>query len=624
MNGKMQRAFGLMIVAAICTGLLASPAGAKAPLAERIPADALIYVGWSGLKEMPGYEGSRTQRLVEAGELGQVVDELLPTLIERIQAEELRAELPPDAADLAGALVVAKPFLVAMIQSPTALYVGTNVAGMPMPKLALLCDAGEGADALVAKLKGLIEDAELPMQPWIEADEGRVLVILGLVTPEDKLRLTGMAPGEGQTRAPALAEAEDFTAATEGMVESAVMVHVNLKGVRELVERNRRMLMEQGGYDVREFFEEAWPVLIESGGLKALTSATVGIGFEDRDFVVDVIVAAPDRTGALGVAMSPKPLGDAVLDAVPATASHVGAFRFDLAEIYAAGKRFAVGVAAAEGLAKAELDRMEAEFFREGQEEIGLHPKRDVIEAFGSDWAVYTDASVGGLAPGLGSVLVHPMRDGDKAGEQIVKILGVIQRALDQEFDRPDQPRFRIREVTVQGVTMKTLPLPGVSPSLAIVDGVLVGGAYPQIVAAAVKRMGGEAGGGAASIRTSPAFRQLVSEVGRDHLVGFKLVDLEAFKSRGYPLLLAGPQLLTGFAELLGADAPAGAAPPVETLSEELAPLQVAMTVDERGWRLRYRTPYPGAAMLAAPSDAVVISFLQTVTLLANMRGPLF
>src|SRR4051794_33386033 len=66
------------------------------PLADRVPDDAVIYVGWAGADSMgPGYDGSHLKAMLEASELPRVVNEVVPKLFARL------ADREPQAAEVA-------------------------------------------------------------------------------------------------------------------------------------------------------------------------------------------------------------------------------------------------------------------------------------------------------------------------------------------------------------------------------------------------------------------------------------------------------------------------------------------------------------------------------------------
>src|SRR4051812_36486500 len=74
--------------------LLFMPALAMAqPLADRVPADALVYVGWGGSQNLAasGYEGSHLQAIAAASDAQKLFTETFPKLAERISAGNAEA-----------------------------------------------------------------------------------------------------------------------------------------------------------------------------------------------------------------------------------------------------------------------------------------------------------------------------------------------------------------------------------------------------------------------------------------------------------------------------------------------------------------------------------------------------
>src|SRR5688572_21150335 len=135
----------------IVTLLVVSLPAAAQPLADRVPADAMVYVGWAGADSMgPGFEASHLKALLDSAEVGRWVNEVVPQLLQRAGQEQA---MPVDMASVSG-------MLAPMWRHPTALYIGpvdmTN-PDQPVPRFALICDAGEEAGALQQKLEELVQ-----------------------------------------------------------------------------------------------------------------------------------------------------------------------------------------------------------------------------------------------------------------------------------------------------------------------------------------------------------------------------------------------------------------------------------------------------------------------------------
>src|SRR5437763_4427686 len=64
------------------------------PLADKIPADSLIYIGWAGVDEMKGYDGSHLQGILQAANLQQAFAAYIPRLLQKAGSKD------PDAAEI--------------------------------------------------------------------------------------------------------------------------------------------------------------------------------------------------------------------------------------------------------------------------------------------------------------------------------------------------------------------------------------------------------------------------------------------------------------------------------------------------------------------------------------------
>src|SRR2546423_321584 len=144
----MTRSSGTQIVARFGTLLailLVVPklARAAAPLADRVPGDALGYLGWTGADSLgPADDGSHLEAVLDASAFPQFFQTFLPQLIERVG---------PKNEQVAQVIQLISAVGGPMWRHPSALYFGGidwSAGPQPMPRLALLCDAGTEADQL--------------------------------------------------------------------------------------------------------------------------------------------------------------------------------------------------------------------------------------------------------------------------------------------------------------------------------------------------------------------------------------------------------------------------------------------------------------------------------------------
>src|SRR3954471_11130127 len=77
--------FVVRSVAAALFVLIASIAVQAQPLADRVPADAVAYVGWRGTEALgPGYDASHLKGVVAASAFPQLFAESLPRLLKSL------------------------------------------------------------------------------------------------------------------------------------------------------------------------------------------------------------------------------------------------------------------------------------------------------------------------------------------------------------------------------------------------------------------------------------------------------------------------------------------------------------------------------------------------------------
>jgi hypothetical protein len=106
----MMRTCLIAILAALLFPLLA----AAQPLADRVPENAILYVGWQGSQTLgPAYDQSRLKDLLNSTDVPRLFQEFLPGLVRRVEAED------PDAAQaMKTILAIGAP----LWRHPTAIY----------------------------------------------------------------------------------------------------------------------------------------------------------------------------------------------------------------------------------------------------------------------------------------------------------------------------------------------------------------------------------------------------------------------------------------------------------------------------------------------------------------------
>ena len=84
----MVRSYRVSIVTLIVLALAYSQYASAQPLADRLPSDALLYVGWAGSEKLgPAYSQSHLKGVMNASNLPQLFSELFPKIARRLQLE---------------------------------------------------------------------------------------------------------------------------------------------------------------------------------------------------------------------------------------------------------------------------------------------------------------------------------------------------------------------------------------------------------------------------------------------------------------------------------------------------------------------------------------------------------
>lgn len=559
------------------------------PLAERVPADALIYVGWTGVDRMgPGYDGSHLKAMLDAAEMPRVMSEVIPKLLERLVQED------PDAAEAARMM---SEVLRPMWRRPTALYVGpidmTNPR-QPVPSLALLCEAGEDAPAMERTLEEALRRADdLPFKTGVRTVGGIVALTVGRTTEIDAML------AEGADKAKSLAQAKPFAAAMSMQKSPVVAAYVDAEAILRLIDET---VAKGNDADAKE----KWPKARDALGLGGLKRIAFAQGFDGKDWTTHAFVEAPEpRTGLLA-GLEAEPVSDAAIKSIPSSATMAGVARLDLSGIFD-GLRDAVGKL--DPHAAQEMD----DGIRQVNEMLGLDIRKDVLDSLGDEWAYYVAPEVTGRGP-LGVVIVNRLKDEASAQKASDRLKKLANAAIERENKDPDV-HIRFKEAKVDDVTVHYLATPVFTPSWVIRDGNLYLGAYPQIAAAAASQASREG----KSILDNPDFVALRKRLGGERATSFQFYDLPKSAPTSYQVWLFFSSF-GKFGDIIGVDTPAALLPPLGKLLEHLSPAGSVSWVDEQGWHFHAVSPFPGSTLLA--SETAGLMSVQSSAVMASILLP--
>lgn len=543
------------------------------PLADKVPADALLYVGWQGAgSPAPGFEGSHLQAILKGSDVSQFIDEFLP------RVAQFAAQKDPDLAQV-------MPMVTAVVRPlwnyPSALYVGPlNVnpggGGPPMPRVAMFINAGGDSDRVLADLNGPLTQAQNAGVPVAaKAGGGLVVVALG---PNLADELVAHGNGNGNGNAPALAADAAFKAAMAQVPHDPVCAaYVNVRQIVTMVD----------GFILAAPPEAlaTWTKARDAIGLRGLQSIAVGEAFDGKDWAGGLFVAAPaPRTGFLKAAEA-KPLDDAFLKLVPRTSLTMTAVRFRPTAILDGAR--AVWPMLGDGAPPLEA------VLQHVNNVTGVDIEKDFLNAFGDEWAVYTDPATGGTGL-VGTALVSRVADPAKLQQSLDKLEQQANKILAENM--PVQGiTYSLKTKQVGGLTLHYLPWALITPCWAIKDGNLYAGMYPQTVIAAAN-FGAAHGPSILDNEQFQAIRKRLA-AGGTQATGIQFTDLQQVMPLTYGPWVALSRGI-GFTDAFGIDSPLMLVPPMKVVMENLGPAGQASWVDDAGFHVRAVSPFPGSVLL--------------------------
>ena len=563
-------------IVSLVTLLVVSLPAAAQPLADRIPADAVVYVGWAGAESMgPGFEASHLKALLDSAEVGRWVNDVIPQIVQK--AAQQQGGMPAAEMEAASGL------LAPMWRHPTALYIGpVDMAGEqgPVPRVALICDAGEEAASLQQNLQQFVEQqgGENAPFPVVVRKVGNVVALVVGNTPELDAVLGGK--GNGKT----ITAVKSFAAAMSAQKSPVLAGYVDAEAIIRFADK---MVAQQGDAGMKE----NWPQAKDALGLAGLKRVSFAAGFDGKDWGTHAFIEAPAPRKGLLAMLEAEPVSDDALRAIPSTATMAGVARVNLGGVFDAIR------AAINKLDK----RQGAEFDQAiGQvnEMLTLDVRQDVLGALGDEWSYYLAPEITGRGP-LGIVMVNRLGDAGKAQAASDKLQELANQVIGQQL--PPDAKVSFKQAKVGGVTVQYLATPLVTPSWSIQDGNLYFGLYPQLVAGAAGHVSREG----KSILDNEKFVALRKRLGGQKATSFQFYDLPATAPTNYQtwLMLSS---FGKFGDLLGVDTPPMMLPPLQTFVGHVSVAGSVTWTDAAGWHFRGVTPFPGGTLVASETGGLL------------------
>jgi len=571
----MRKILGLG-VALLALGLSAMSVRAQA-LAERVPDDALIYVGWLGTDKLTlPYEGSHLKAVLDATTMRKFMSVSLPKLLDKAvdQGNMPQAEILKDVLEVGNV----------MVRYPTALYVGPMELKMrdgPQVKMALVCVAGADAEKVEREIKGILEKTGVgaggdgmdrpggPPPVAVKREGMSVVLTVGKLPADTVAMLTGHGGANN------LAAAKEFTAAV-GQVQkdAALTCYVSVPEIVKTVDRGAAMV---GTAD-----EARWAKIRDGLNLGAFGAVVVTSGFDGKDWMSQGFVGLKGPRTGLATLLDAKAVSEGTLKVVPQGATFVAAGRFD-------ASRFVNELVSVVGkVDEGSQAEMEDGFKQVGQL-LSADLRKDVLPALGDEWVIYTAPTVGGSGM-MGVTMVNQLKNADVLTKTIdtAEKAAAAMLAQQQQRRRPFEPNFTPQRALVGGMEVHYINFIMVSPSWAVKDGNLVVSLMPQAVPSAFEQIRP----GNKSILDNEAFIAMRKRLGAPAASSIQFIDLPRTAPDSYAML----SMVVGVANMFaGPEAEPGMLPPLSRLLPELSPAGSAAWTDEAGWHFKAVSPFPGA-----------------------------
>lgn len=563
----MRKQTGVWVLALLC--LLAMVRGATAqPLADRVPADAIVYFAWCGSETIPPtYSATHFKAIVDNSKLQELFTEFLPRLGDRIVQSNRDAREP---------IAMARAIGGSVWTHPTAFFFsGVDMTNprQPMPRLGLICKAGADAAGIQQRLRQIMAGAP-PVVQMVQVDD---LIILS-IGYRDPSKL--IAEGGG-----AIKDAPGFVAAMKQVQPNPMLSsYVDLEKGIATIEQLTRSDPQIAAMVAK---------VIDALGIRGLKRMSSSSGFDGADWVSQSFLEmSGPRTGLLE-GISADPLTPELLAAIPMDATFAAAGRFDAA-------KFITDLRSAAGKVDPQAQRIFDQALGAVQIAIARNPVTDVLEPLGRDWAVYCSPSAAGNGL-LGMVIVNRLDDPAKASASLPIAFTNLSNWANVGLRRNKVDiQFSLQTADIEGAKVYYAGTPAVAPAWTIKSGNLYMGLYPQSAAAgtgAVARAGGK------SLAENPKFIALKQRLGVTNPSGFTFMDLPSEVASGgmYQKLLAITRY-GGIADLFGVPLPEPMLPPLSVLQQHTTPSGGFKWIDATGVHYKSVTPYPGASLFSEPA----------------------
>jgi prepilin-type processing-associated H-X9-DG protein len=536
-----------------------------APLADRIPGDALFYVGWAGTDALrQSYDASHLKEFLASSNLPVLAEQYLPVLWDKL----IEKSTEP------WRVTAVRGVLATMCRHPVALYfrVPIDDPTLANKRIALICDAGDDREVLADQLRDFAKQFNL--------------TDVQISTRDSAVVMSNDHDVHG-----ALSDDADFKAAVSPLQPSAAFV-LYISGAGILSRLDASLATDP---HVRDYLR-----VRDALGIGDFRSYAMTAGFDGADWMTASFLSAPAPRNGLLAAIEPHPVDRALLSRVPESSNVVSMVNFDVAKLLET-----IDTSVAAGGGSEPYERA----WRMSSTLLGRDLRRQVLAPLGPQWVLYSTVGQ------PGAVMLNAPRDAQTASDALpgavragVNLMNVqMSKGANGAAVAHAPPFATIGQQEANGVQVTTVSAGQLSPSFTVKDGILYVGANAQMVIAAATADAND--GAAVDFLHRDSFVAARQRLGAPPTIGdFEFYDLPKTAPLAYNMVGVMLGAARSAAAINKLDLPDITLPTLAQVTPMLSPALSASWADDRGIYSKSVSPFPGSTFVAGDPPRALIS----------------